>query len=166
MLISSIIDLLQGLPAEFAVMVISMLPIAELRVAIPLGIGAYDMSPFTAYAWAVLGNCIPPIAIVLFLEKIADLLSSRYPFWNRFFVWLFNRTQLKAKNAIEKYGPLGLFLLVAIPLPFTGAWTGAMAAFLFGIRHRESIPMIVLGILAAGCIMLFLTLGAKGIFMV
>jgi uncharacterized membrane protein len=147
-------------------MVVSMLPIAELRVAIPLGIGAYDMPPFAAYVWSVLGNCIPPIAIIFFLEKIADLLSSRYSFWNRFFVWLFDRTRFKTKDAIEKYGPLGLFLLVAIPLPFTGAWTGAMAAFLFGIRHRESIPMIVLGILAAGGIMLFLTLGAKGIFMI
>jgi uncharacterized membrane protein len=93
------------------------------------------------------------------LDRVSKWLSSRYGFWKRFFDWLFERTRRKARDKIEKYGAWGLFVLVAIPLPVTGGWTGALAAFLFGIEKKKAIPVICLGIMAAGVIVTLLTLG-------
>ena len=148
---------------ELAVMTVGMLPIAELRGAIPLAVGGYHMSLMAAFFWAVLGNIIPPIGILFLLETVTNFLSKRFIFWRNFFEWLFARTQQRTQDKIDKYGSVGLFLLVAIPLPMTGGWTGALAAFLFGIEKRKAIPTIVLGILTAGIIVLALTVGIKNV---
>ena len=153
------VEALKGIPPEIATMVIGMTPIFELRGAIPVAIGVYKMSVASAYFWSVIGNIIPMIFIVFLLEKVSKLLSSRYDFWKKFFDWLFERTRRKVKDKIEKYGAWGLFVLVAIPLPVTGGWTGALAAFIFGIEKKKSIPIISLGIMTAGVIVMLLTLG-------
>lgn len=158
------LELFRNIPPELAVMIMSMLPITELRAAIPFGITAYKMDIFSAFFWGVLGNIIPPIFFIFFLEKIAQILSDRFAFWKRFFNWLFERTRKKAHAKIEKYGPWGLYILVAIPLPMTGGWTGALAAFLFGIERKKSIPVIVLGIITAGIIIVIITTGIVRLF--
>lgn len=158
------LELFKNIPPELATLIVSMLPISELRGAIPLAITGYKMNILTAFFWAVIGNAIPPIFFILFLEKISKFLSQRYIFWKKFFSWLFDRTRNKAKEKIEKYGVWGLFFLVAIPLPMTGGWTGALASFLFGIEKRKSIPIIILGIMTAGIVMVILTVGITKIF--
>jgi uncharacterized membrane protein len=117
------------------------------------------MSVASAYFWAVVGNIIPTVIIIFLLERVSRWLSSRYGLWKSFFDWLFERTRRKAQDKIEKYGAWGLFVLVAIPLPVTGGWTGALAAFLFGIEKKKAIPVISLGIMAAGVIVTIVTLG-------
>lgn len=157
------VEIFRNFPPNLATMFISILPISELRGAIPIAIGVYHMSPLNAFFWAVLGNSIPPILIIFFLDKVANFLSKHFVFWKKFFDWLFERTRRKAKDKIEKYGSWGLFFLVAIPLPMTGGWTGALAAFIFGIDKKKSIPVIILGIITAGIIVTLLTLGIKQI---
>ena len=153
------IEALKGVPPQLATMIIGMTPIFELRGAIPVAIGAYKMSVPSAYFWSVVGNIIPTILIIFLLERIAKWLSSKFAFFEKFFNWLFERTRKRTKDKIEKYGSWGLFILVAIPLPVTGGWTGALAAFLFGIERKKSIPVIILGIMAAGVIVTIITVG-------
>jgi uncharacterized membrane protein len=136
---------------------IAALPIFELRGAIPYAILAGDLRWQEAYIFAVIGNFLPVIPILMLLERVSNWLM-RYPVWNRFFTWLFARTRRRGKM-IERFEALGLAMFVAIPLPITGAWTGCVAAFLFKIPLRIAVPMIICGILTAGVIVTLASLG-------
>jgi uncharacterized membrane protein len=144
---------------EFITLLISMLPISELRGAIPIAISVYNMSVLSAFFWAVLGNIIPVIFILWLLERVSNFLSHHIYFFNRFFAWLFENTRRNHLKKFERWRDLALVILVAIPLPFTGAWTGALAAFVFGIPIKRAFPLIVLGVLTAGVIVSLVTIG-------
>jgi uncharacterized membrane protein len=148
---------LSHISRELSTFLIAMLPISELRGAIPYAFGR-GMTWQQAYLWSVAGNFIPVIPLLLFLEPISELLSRKYPLCRRFFQWLFARTR-KRGRLVERYEALGLILFVGIPLPVTGAWTGTVAAFLFGIRFRYALPAIILGILLAGTVVTLASLG-------
>ncbi len=145
------------IPPRLLTVVIAALPIFELRGAIPVAILAGNLGWQEAYVFAVIGNFLPVIPILLLLERVSNWLM-RYPIWNRFFTWLFARTRRKGK-LIERFEALGLAMFVAVPLPVTGAWTGCVAAFLFKIPLRTAVPMIVCGILTAGVIVTLASLG-------
>jgi uncharacterized membrane protein len=136
---------------------IAALPITELRGAIPLALTIYKMPVFPAYFFAVLGNIVPVIFLLLYLKPFSDFLC-RWHFLNIFFKWLFKRTH-QYEEKIEKYGALFLLVFVAVPLPGTGAWTGSIAAFVFGIRFWYAFPAIVGGIIIAGIIVTLTSLG-------
>jgi uncharacterized membrane protein len=152
-----------ALPKEWVVFVISMLPIVELRGAIPWALSPAmgpALSWSNAYLIAVAGNLIPVIPILRFLEPVSLGLRRRGRLFDRFFTWLFARTRRRGR-VVERYGAIGLTLFVAIPLPITGAWTGAMLAFLLGIPLRLALPCICLGVAIAGCVV---TLASLGVF--
>jgi uncharacterized membrane protein len=136
---------------------ISALPITELRGAIPIALIIYKMPVFPAYFFAVLGNIMPVIFLLLYLKPFSDFLC-RWHFLNIFFKWLFKRTH-QYEEKFEKYGALFLLVFVAVPLPGTGAWTGSIAAFVFGIRFWYAFPAIVGGIIIAGIIVTLTSLG-------
>jgi uncharacterized membrane protein len=115
------------------------------------------MSVGQAYFWAVLGNIIPVIPLLLFLGPVSEYLR-RYAIWDRFFTWLFARTRRRSE-LIEKLEVIGLTLFVAVPLPITGAWTGTVAAFLFDIPFKHALPAIILGVLIAGGVVTLASLG-------
>ncbi len=148
-MINNIIHWLEGVPKEYVVMIMAAVPIAELRGAIPLAL-SFGMSLQKAFWLSVLGNAIPVIPILFFLQPVSDYLSRFKPF-ARFFDWLFTRTRKKA-DTIQKYEALGLAIFVAIPLPMTGAWTGAIAASLLRMKFRYAFIGILAGILVAGII--------------
>ncbi len=145
--------ILVALPKDLKIFFMAMLPIVELRGALPYAI---CVSPEVwipkAYLLAVLGNFVPVIPILLFLGPVSDFLR-KVPIFDRFFIWLFARTRKRAE-IVEKYEAIGLTMFVAIPLPVTGAWTGALAAFIFGIRRRWAIPCIALGVMIAGLVVI------------
>jgi uncharacterized membrane protein len=155
-----------ALPKEWVTLIIAMIPIAELRGAIPWALASLPYGgglPWqTAYAYAVIGNLVPVIPLLLFFER-TYLWLDRYPGFHRFFVWLFSRTRKRGKY-VQKYKALGLILFVGIPLPVTGAWTGTLAAFLFGIKFKNAFPAIFAGILLSGIIVTLASLGVLGIF--
>ncbi|MBP7274617.1 MAG: small multi-drug export protein [Kiritimatiellae bacterium] len=130
---------------------ISTLPIVELRGAIPVGIGFLQMPWWEAFAVSVAGNMLPVPFILWFLGPLSRW-GMRFRLGRRFFEWLFARTRRKTAG-VEKYETLGLAIFVAIPLPMTGAWTGAMAAFVMGLSLRHALWSILLGVLVAGAIM-------------
>lgn len=135
----------------------AMTPIGELRVAIPLGLTVYKMSPLAVYFFAILGNVFAVFLLITFLGSFAKWSSKHVYFFNRFFAWLFSRTKNNHRDKVEKYGPYLLPFFVAIPLPITGGWTASLIAFVFGMPFKKAFPLIGLGILAAGLIVLFLT---------
>ncbi|UCD20475.1 MAG: small multi-drug export protein [candidate division WOR-3 bacterium] len=142
---------------ELAVFLTSMLPIVELRGALPLAINLLDITWPKAFAIAYLGNIIPVPFILLLLNPAVKLLSKIRPF-RKFFDWLFERTRKKSNKVIERYEEIGLMAFVAIPLPGTGAWTGALIAFLFGLDFKKSLLVIGIGVFIAGVIVTCLCL--------
>ncbi len=146
---------------ELNVMILSMLPISELRGAIPVAVFNFHFTIYKAYIIAVIGNLIPILPIIYFLEPIRKQLS-KIKIFKKFFDWLYNRAYKKSKK-VMKYGAIGLALFVAIPLPLTGAWTGSIAAILFDIKPKYAFPSIILGVLTAGIIV---SLIVKGILII
>jgi len=138
---------------------IAMSPIVELRGAIPVAIGSYHLPVWLAFLLSVLGNLIPVILILMFLEPISQYLSKKSNLFKRALEWIFKLTKKRHKSKFKKYGKFALVVLVAIPLPFTGAWTGSLCAFLFGIPFRHSFPLIAIGIIIAGIIVSLASLG-------
>jgi uncharacterized membrane protein len=137
----------------------AMTPIGELRASIPLGLTILHQPWFLVFAISVIGNMIPPIFILWLFPKFSGWLMSHSKFMNRFLNWLFERTRKKVHDKIEKYGDLALIIFVAIPLPNTGAWTGALAAWLFGIPMKRALPNILYGVIIAGVIVTLITAG-------
>ena len=135
---------------------VSMVPVVELRGAIPIGIAA-GLPPAVAYLTAVLGNLVPVPFILLLIRRIFDWLRETKLMGTRI-VALEKRAHLKGR-VVKKYRLPGLVLLVGIPLPGTGAWTGALVAALLDIRLRSAIPAIFVGLLVAGGITLGVTMG-------
>lgn len=147
----------QNFPPELATFLIAMVPISELRAAIPIGIKIYHLSVWSAWFWSVLGNLMPMILIVLILQPIADFLSRNFKLFHKFFEWLFEHTRKRGAKKFEKWGEFAVFILTATPIPLLGGWTGPLAAFVFNIKLRKSIPLIILGCMAAGVIVTVFT---------
>jgi uncharacterized membrane protein len=154
-----IAGLLGVLPPEWVVFIIAMLPIVELRGAIPWALhpSGGAMGWKEAYVLAVAGNMVPVVPLLALLGPISDFLG-RYRYTRRFFEWLFARTRRRGR-VVEKYRALGLCLFVAIPLPITGAWTGTAAALVFGIPFRYALPAVTAGVLLAGALVTLASLG-------
>lgn len=146
---------------EMAVLIVSALPVSELRGAIPLAL-SFGFSFAKAFWLSILGNSLIIIPTLLLLDSVSKFLR-RWQIWDRFFNWLFIRTR-RHSDSVEKYGAIGLAIFVAIPLPMTGAWSGCIAAYLFGIKFRYALPSIFLGVVAAGVIVLLTCMGFVGIF--
>ncbi len=140
------------------IIAIAMVPFGELRASIPTGLIIYQMAPLQVFLLSVIGNILPVVPLLLFLEPVSRWLR-RYRIFDRFFEWLFARTR-RYSNSIDKYGSLGLIPFVAIPLPVTGAWTASAVAFVFGIRFRYAFGAILAGVMIAGVIV---TLSCMGV---
>jgi uncharacterized membrane protein len=157
-----LIQLLSGSSHEITTIVLAMLPISELRGAIPYAVTIGKMPWQEAYVIAVIANFIPVIFILYWIGPVSEYLR-RFTVFDRFFDWLFARTRRKGKM-IQRFEILGLILFVAIPLPVTGAWTGSVAAFIFDIKKRVAVPAILAGIMIAGVIVTLASLGVISIW--
>ena len=140
------------------VFLISMVPLIELRGAIPYGL-ALELDPLFTYALAILGNCLPVPFILFFIKKIlAWMQASRIRLFKRVATWVIEKGQ-RGFHKVQRYAVFGLFLFVAIPLPGTGAWTGSLIAALLDMKKRYAIPSVFLGVLTAGILMSLITGG-------
>lgn len=146
----------QGIAEPLVVFIVSMLPISELRGAVPVAINVYHMHWYYALPIAYIGNLIPIPFLYLFLDRLRRL-SARMGIIGEWVERFLSRTSQRTEF-IERYGKVGLMLFVAIPLPVTGAWTGTIAAFLLGMRFREIILPVCAGVLISGIIVTVLSL--------
>lgn len=142
-----LVENLSFLPPELIVVVISAMPILELRGGIPFAFLA-GLSYGEALFYSILGNLLPIIPILVLFRPISTFFM-RFPVYKNFYDWLYNRTMKKSEN-VEKYGAIGLILFTAIPLPTTGAWTACLAAILFFIPFRYAFLAISTGVVIAG----------------
>lgn len=137
---------------------ISMVPVIELRGAIPIGVGA-GLNLWLAIAVSIVGNLVPVPFIIIFIKKIFAWLRTKSEKLNGLVTRLEKRAESKSAT-VQKYAFWGLFVLVAIPLPGTGAWTGALVAAMLEMPLKKAFPAIMLGVLGAGAIVAFVTYGA------
>lgn len=142
-------------------LLVSMIPIIELRGGVPFGV-AMGLTVQQAFWAALIGNLIPVPFIILFVRKVFSWIKGHIPKLSS----LVDRMEKRAwekSDQVQKYQMLGLLLFVAIPLPGTGAWTGALIAALMDMKLTRAVPVIALGVLIAGIIVTSLTYGVVSI---
>ncbi len=148
---------------ELCVFFCSMLPIIELRGAIPLGAG-FGLPWWQTYLIAIVGNMLPVPIILLFVKSVLNWMSScKVRFFNKIANKMFEKAE-KNRAKIEKYAFWGLTLFVAIPLPATGAWTGTLVAALFDMKFWKSLLSAFIGVLIAGVVMTLISYGVVAAF--
>lgn len=160
-------DLMQWLTqtasGEFLLtLLVSMVPVVELRGGIPFGVAA-GLPVWAAYVAAVIGNMLPVPFIIVYIRRIFQWMRRRMPRLNSLVDKLERKAHLKGQT-VSRYKYLGLAIFVAIPLPGTGAWTGALAAAFLDMPLRKAIPSIFVGVLVAGIAISILTYGVSSLF--
>lgn len=143
-----------GIPRELMIIIISALPILELRGGILAGIGIFQLPWYQVLSLAIIGNLIPVPFLLLFFRALVKCIR-RVRLWERLLSPLLHHTE-RHTAAIEKYERIGLMVFVAVPLPWTGAWTGAMAASLLGMKFRRAFFSIMAGVIISGVIVTIL----------
>ena len=141
---------------------VAMVPVVELRGAIPFGV-VRGLNLWTAIIASMLGNLIPVPFIILFIRKIFAWMRAHMPKLDGLGIRMEKKAE-KNRAAVEKYAFWGLVILVAIPLPGTGAWTGALVAAMMEMRLKRAFPAIAIGVAIAGVIVSVITYGAQAIF--
>lgn len=155
-------ELLDVLPPPVAVLVAAMLPVLELRGAIPFG-KVLDMGAGQAYLWAVIGNLVPVPFILWWLGPVTAWAEEHWPWLHRVLDRLFASSRRRHSARFERLRDLALVAFVAIPLPITGAWSGSLAAFVFGVRKRRALVLIAAGVMIAGVIVAAITYGTSAL---
>jgi uncharacterized membrane protein len=159
----SIESFVRNFPEPLAVMLLATLPVFELRGAIPFALGVLDMPVWQSYVWAVLGNLLPVPFILLFLGPVTAWAEDHWGGLHRFLERLFSHTRRRHTTRFDRWRDLALITFVAIPLPITGAWSGALAAFVFGVERRKAFGLISIGVLIAGVVVTVLWQGGSSL---
>ena len=159
---------LETVGKELCVFFCSMIPIIELRGAIPMGAvfnATLGGMPFwLTYILSVAGNMLPIPFILLFIKKIIRWMSqSKVKFFNKVSNYLLNKVE-KKRDKLEKYSFWGVCIFVAIPLPVTGAWTGSLVAAMIDMKFWKAFVSCLLGVMIAGVIMTIASYGVAAIF--
>ena len=141
-------------------LLISMVPVIELRGALPVAIAAYHLPLWYALPLCIIGNLLPVPFIIIFIKKIFAWMRKIFPKLDGLVTRLEERAARKS-DTVQKYAFWGLFLLVAIPLPGTGAWTGALVAAMLDMDLKRAFPAIALGVVGAAVIVLTVTYGVS-----
>lgn len=140
----------------------SMIPVIELRGALPYGVIG-GLSVQEAFIISVLGNLVPVPFIIIFIRKVFEWMRGKSDKLNRVVLRMEAKADAK-KDIVQKAEFFGLVVLVAIPLPGTGAWTGALVAAMLDMRLRRAFPAIAIGVIIAGLIVSTLTFGVGTLF--
>lgn len=148
------------LKAIILTFLISMVPVIELRGGLPFGV-AQGLAPLYAALVSIVGNLLPIPFLLKLVPKIFDFLRDK-KYTKRLIAWLEKKAE-KNRKTIDKYGWLGLYILVAVPLPGTGAWTGALVSSCFKMKFWPSMAAIIVGVLTAGAIVLGITYGVTSL---
>ncbi|OHA62332.1 MAG: hypothetical protein A2117_00540 [Candidatus Wildermuthbacteria bacterium GWA2_46_15] len=143
---------------ELKVFLVAMSPIVELRGAIPLALGVYHLPLWSAYLLSVSGNFIPLVGIMVLARPVSQFLSARSFLFEKLFFWLFSQARKKTEKLSRLGRDLTVVILTALPIPFVGGWTGALAAFVLEIPLKRALVLLSMGVALAGAIVMTLTL--------
>ncbi len=155
----SFTDLAKTLPDPLVVFLMCMLPLTELQGAIIFGVTVLEMNPWMAFIFGTAGCITMAMLLLIFLEDVTEFLRKRSKLLNRFFNWLFARTQAKYSSRLSEMGHVALFTYIAIPTPGSGGWTGALIAYVFGIPRKKAALILATGLIVTGLIVMFGTEG-------
>lgn len=159
-MVEGLVQFFDAWPTPAATAALAALPVTELRLAIPIAVHLWTMSPFDALLFAFLGNLAPIVPLYFGLMKLRALCEKFFPGLVRPIDAALGRGERKLRDSYARYGALALFLFTAIPLPMTGVWTATAAAVALKIPFKSAFWGIALGALAAGIIVSVLTIGA------
>ncbi len=159
----SIETFVRNFPEPLAVMLLATLPVFELRGAIPFALGVLDLPVWQSYVWAVLGNLLPVPFILILLGPVTAWAEDHWAGLHRFLERLFSHTRRRHTTRFDRWRDLALITFVAIPLPITGAWSGALAAFVFGVERRKAFALIAIGVAIAGIVVTMLWQGGSSL---
>lgn len=156
------------MPVEFQILIPSMLPVTELRGTIPWFLATRpDLSIWYVFLWAVIGNIIPCFFILWFLPRFTAFVYRYFPNHNwikKLIDWIYKKSRQKHDKRFYRYGALALIIIVSIPLPGTGGYTGSLLAFLFNIPYWKAMALISLGVVIAGLVVTGISLGGIDLF--
>ena len=147
---------------ELTIFFMAMLPVTELQGAIIYGVTVLDMNPWMAFIFGTSGCITMAMFLLVFLESITNFLRKHSKLLNRYFEWLFARTQAKYSARLSEMGHIALFTYIAIPTPGSGGWTGALIAYVFGIPRKKADLILASGLVVTGFIVMF---GTEGVLM-
>ncbi len=156
-----IVSFFSGIQPEWAVFWLSMIPLTEMQVSIPVGIAVYNLAWWKVFIIATVGNIIPGIFIVYLLpylhdwivkQKILGDLATRY----------LVMAEKKFSGDFAKYGAWGLIAFIGLPFPLTGIYTASAAAFVFNIPFKKAMPVLAIAIVLAATVLTLITLFADG----
>ena len=150
-----------NLPKELAVLFLSMVPLIELKGAIPIGI-SLGLKGYSALFFGYLGSILPCPIIIFLVNALLRKIKEVGKFESQ--IQLLERRLLRKGKNVERLGLIGLLIFVSIPLPGTGVWSGSLLAGLFKLDNKLSMLVIMLGNLIAGVIVTLLTMGVVHIF--
>ena len=149
-----------SLPGEIIVFFTAMLPVIELRGAIPLALAHYQMAPLLALTLSLAGNILAAGIVLSALPLLVSFAEKRSPWLHKNLEKLFRVTRSKHTKRMNELGHIALITFVALPVPGSGAYTGALVAYLFGTPKHTSLVLISIGLLIAG---LIVTFGVEGL---
>jgi len=136
----------------FEVFLLSITPFGELRLSIPVGILVYHLDVASVFCVSVLGNSLLAGFLIFFLKKIVLFFSSKSSVFKKSYDWWENNARKKHSDKIQKFGVIGLLLFVAVPLPFTGVWTGSLLATIMDLPLKKSWFAVSAGAIVSGLI--------------
>lgn len=163
-MLQSIISAFSGFPPELATFLVAMTPVLEQRVALPMAIIGFKMPVWEALAITLAGNLLPVTALLYFADSFNNWVKKNSgTFFGR--KWIKHLREAQDKFArYEKYGLLGLALFIALPIPGSGIFTGAMLAFLMGVPFKHSVPYIWAAVIGSSFVTMFISIGIEKIF--
>lgn len=147
------------LPDPLLIFLMGMLPITELQGAIIFGVTVLKMNPWIAFAAGTSGCITMSIFLLFFLESITKLLMKHSKWMRRLFEWLFHRTRIKYSAKLSELGHIALFSYIVLPSPGSGAWTGSLISYVFGIPRKKAALILSSGLVLTGLIVMFGTEG-------
>lgn len=158
-----IVEWFSSLPKELATFLIAMIPIGEYRVAMPVGLTLYDLGFWKTFLLTISGSIIPGVILLIIIGPIFKLAEKHSRPIHKFLHWIFDHTQRRHGKKFEIYKDLLLLLLVGVPIPLTGVYTGAIAAYVFGISFKRALPLIAAGVIIGTIIIAGITVGFRNI---
>ena len=142
----------------FTVLAVAATPVIE-RGALPLALNVFDLPPFLAFSLVIIGNILPAFVIIYAFDPIMHWLGAHIPAVHRFGERAIEHVRKKVHPWVEKYGVLGLIIVVAVPTPLTGSWTGSGGAAILGMDKRKAVWCVIIGVVIANLIILGADLG-------
>lgn len=155
------VDWFTSLPPEWATLLISMIPITEIRASIPIAIEVYGLPIWKTWLIAVVGDMIPALVILSVIPH-AHKWITKHKFLGKVLTHELEKAERRFSGKYAKYGAIALIIFVGIPLPLTGSWTGSLASFVFNIPFKKSAPLIFAGVCLAATVITLITLFAGG----